>query len=125
MMGEYTHKTSKTDKEPSRHSNPAPVTLTLTRDRLEASMIRWAYTREGIIAGNLIASLIGHGAVLNALERVSESMQATSDAVDDDVAMIQSAWMNYQQFGSPGFPVSTASVLRDQIQISLAESDEE
>lgn len=97
----------------------------LTRDALEESMIRWAYLKEGPIAGHYITALVGQGAVLPALESVAESMQAYPDIFDDDVAMVQTAWMNFQNFGSPGFPISSASKLRDYITTSIEEVEME
>lgn len=93
------------------------ISITLTRDRLESAMIRWAYTREGPIAGEFISALIGEGNLLSALPRVAESVNVVPSEIDDDVMLIVSAWHNYQQFGSPGFPVSTASSYRDMMQV--------
>ena len=120
MMNEQKHTTSK--KKTVRTSVAvSPAHSTLTRDNLETSMIRWAYTKEGPIAGHFIVSLVGHGAVLDALESVAESMQSKPNIFDDDVAMVQTAWMNYQTYGSPGFPVSSASAIRDHMTSSIQE----
>lgn len=111
--------------QPYKKKQPVAATDILTRDNLEASMIRWAYTKEGPIAGHFIVSLVGHGAVLDALESVAESMQSKPNIFDNDVAMVQTAWTNYQMYGSPGFPISAASAMRDyQLTIS-ADADEE
>lgn len=118
-MSEQPRSKSAPRSHKTKHS--APPQFMLTRDNLETSMIRWAYMREGPIAGHLITHLVGHGAVLDALESVVESMQSKPNIFDDDVAMVQTAWVNYQTYGSPGFPVSTASTIRDYVQASISE----
>jgi hypothetical protein len=120
MMGEYVRKNKQPRKAKQTFSSSPAETL-LTRSALETSMLRWAYTREGPIAGFFITGLIGHGAVLDALERVAESMAAQPRVFNDDVAIVQSAWINYQTFGSPGFPVSSASRLREYLQPPIDE----
>lgn len=121
MMSE--HETSKDKRTPEHKARRyrESVHSVLTRDALEESMVRWAYTREGPIAGHFITALVGQGAVLPALESVAESMQAYPNIFDDDVAMVQTAWANFQNFGSPGFPISSASDLRDYLTSSIAE----
>ena len=124
---------SQTNRQPKQtrkqtvksHPNPVPAAQILTRDGLEESMIRWAYSREGPIAGNYIVGLVGHGAVLEALEEVAASMQSKPNIFDDDVAMVQSAWMNFRHFGSPGFPVHTASSMRDMMASMIEEVEVE
>lgn len=119
-MSETTRKTPRSRK-PKQLLTSSPALSMLTRDNLETSMIRWAFTREGPIAGRAIVELIGGGAVLDALESVAESMQSMPNIFDDDVAMVQTAWLNYQNFGSPGFPVSSASNVRDYMQSAITE----
>lgn len=121
MMREQKQSASRKARMPKPAAVATPAHSVLTRDNLETSMIRWAYLEEGPIAGHYITRLIGHGAVLDALESVAESMQSKPGVFDNDVAMVQTAWMNYQQFGSPGFPVSSASHIRDSLAASIEE----
>lgn len=89
-------------------NNSAPSEVSLTRTSLERAMIRWTYQQEGTIGGEYILGLVTAGEVIGALSRVSYSMERKEASFEhNDVALVWTAWMNFQNFGSPGFPLSS------------------
>ncbi len=83
------------------------IAQTLTRPGLERAIMSWAKQYEGVIAHEAVSALIENGEVLQALNLTALSMQDKKQTFSDNNAcLIWSAWMNYQEFGTPGFPLS-------------------
>ena len=87
-----------------------PDTLFLTRDTLETALITYAKEQEGPIAQEFILLLITAGETLEALNKVASSMMYNqSNLTDNHSCLIWSAWMNYQEYGSPGFSLTKSN----------------
>jgi hypothetical protein len=91
----------------STPKNATPDTLTLTRESLEQAMMTWTKQHEGPIGYEYVGLLLSDGEVLEALDRVAVSMQVKQASFcDNNECLIWSAWMNLQEFGTPGFPLT-------------------
>lgn len=91
--------------------NISTDTLTLTRESLEQAMMTWTKQHEGPIGYEYVGLLLSDGEVLEALDRVAVSMQVKQASFSDNNAcLIWSAWMNFQEFGTPGFPLTRKSI---------------
>lgn len=78
----------------------------LTRPGLEHAMMSWTKQNEGPIGFEFIGSMLAQGDVLDALDRVATSMRIKQASFNDDNAcLIWTAYMNMQEYGTPGFPV--------------------
>ena len=87
------------------------TTMTLTREVLESAMMDWTKQNEGSIAYEYVGVLLNEGDVITALDRVATSMQIKQGVLNDNNScLIWSAWMNLQQFGTPGFPLSKTEI---------------
>lgn len=98
--------------EPTRkaHLKMKPELLDLTRQSLEVALMEWAGQHEGSIAQEYIMLLMASGEVLEALDRVATSMVHKKTMFSDNSAcLIWAAWMNFQEIGTPGFPLSSIS----------------
>lgn len=96
--------------EPTRkvHQKMKPELLDLTRQSLEVALMEWAGQHEGPIAQEYVMLLIASGEVLEALDRVASSMVHKKTLFSDNSAcLIWTAWMNFQENGTPGFPLSS------------------
>jgi len=87
---------------------PAPIVkrteTLLTRPVLEQAMMDWTRQNEGIIGFEYIGMLIGSNSILEALDKVSNSMKIKQASFDDNNAcLIWTAYMNMQEYGTPGF----------------------
>lgn len=81
--------------------------LTLTRKTLETAMVDWTKENEGPIAYEYVNLLLDSGEVLGTLDRVATSMQTKQASFSDNSScLIWTAWMNMQEYGTPGFPLS-------------------
>ena len=80
--------------------------LSLTRPVLEQAMMDWTKQNEGPIGFEYIGEILAEGDVLEALDRVAVSMQIKRATFNDtNACLIWTAYMNMQEFGTPGFPV--------------------
>jgi len=87
--------------------NTTTDTLTLTRESLEQAMMTWTKQNEGPIGYEYVGILLSSGELLEALDRVAVSMQVKQASFhDNNSCLIWSAWMNLQEFGTPGFPLT-------------------
>lgn len=102
------------DKEGGVLTTPkkiSPDTLTLTRESLEQAMMTWTKKHEGPIGYEYVGLLLSDGELLEALDRVAVSMQVKQAAFcDNEACLIWTAWMNLQEFGTPGFPLTRQTV---------------
>jgi hypothetical protein len=95
----------------STPKNATPDTLTLTRESLEQAMMTWTKQHEGPIGYEYVGLLLSDGEVLEALDRVAVSMQVKQTSFcDNNACLIWSAWMNLQEFGTPGFPLTKQQI---------------
>jgi len=82
------------------------TSLTLTRPALEQAMMEWTKKNEGPIGYEYMGILVHSGEVLEALERVAVSMQIKqANFEDNNACLIWTAYMNMQEYGTPGFPM--------------------
>jgi hypothetical protein len=78
----------------------------LTRPALERAMMDWTRHNEGPIGFEYIGTILESGDVLEALDRVAVSMQLKQTSFNDnDACLIWTAYMNMQEYGTPGFPI--------------------
>lgn len=90
--------------------NYVATSLQLTRENLEDALVGWALTREGLIAKEYILLLLMNGGVIEALDLVAKSMQHKKEQFkENDSCIVWTAWMNYQAFGTPGFPLTQST----------------
>ena len=96
------------------HQTMKPELLDLTRQSLEIALMEWAGQHEGPIAQEYIMLLVARGEVLEALDCVATSMvQKKSLFSDNPSCLIWAAWMNFQESGTPGFPLTSALLTRN------------
>jgi len=85
---------------------PNEEQLSLTRDLLEQAMMTWTKQNEGPIGFEFIGTILAQGDVTEALSRVAVSMQIKqANFNDNNACLIWTAYMNMQEFGTPGFPI--------------------
>ena len=94
----------------STYSHEPPESLILTRGTLEVALLNYSLDHEGPLAQEYVALLLRSGEVLEALNKVAASMLYKKSTFSDNPScLIWSAWMNYQEYGSPGFALSKSN----------------
>lgn len=97
-------------------SQPNPIyepveSLVLTRGTLEIALLNYALDHEGPLAQEYVALLLQAGEVLEALQKTITSMLYKKSTFSDNPScLIWTAWMNYQEYGSPGFTLTKGNL---------------